>query len=776
MNNYQEKKENLLSKSDKQKEIIDSLLKSDGEDLIFIPEHRNKIEELQKKSNALLNKIKKDEFEIAIIGQENCGKSSLLNALIKTDMFPSADGRLTFTSSKLISAIEDKVEIETYSYYEFDKYICEKLEDINITNYGFEGGELKYFKEDYQDIYKSEISKEIKDIESIFKNKNKISKLLESYNGKTIVFKGKNLNQWKEFVTGIEEDKTKPQIVKNITIYSSKLQAMPNAIINDVPGFNSPTAIHKSITNTMLKRADSIIFITDIAKNPNLEDDELDIIEGNRDIYGIPLKDKLFIFGNKLDNANSQKIANNGIKKFRNDVENSLGSANIFFAGSAGKYLKEHNIGNQNIDFKNWAKDLNPNIDEFRSAIETYYETTRFHILKSRIENIDNDILSIFSDIKNSDELQNIDEDMDEEDLIEEIKRETERRIEVSIEKSFYSIRDNLSDKFLKDTPFAKKITEEISNFFEPTTIKEIRAFATEERELSYTHINFRQKIFNELLKDFSAIVTKSVEHQTTQIEADIFENFVSSVKNNNEIKELAEPLFKQSYQSQEGKFDYLLERFGRRVLDSIIRYPVGISDRKKAFYAHKEEFIFLDSRSIGLEKGAVISMIATGNNKALSENESVKTFSEKLITSFKLIVDNPQAFTQNFYDTLLPELKELESNQNSIDYDELFKTPTINSLEDIVEEINNDIENFKLILEKSIIPTLDLEVIFMGRVDKEIRDFIEQLKTGKMDRFIRKSVKIIAKDRLANVKKEIEINEAKSAIKKEIEKFLNEH
>ena len=247
-------------------------------------------------------------------------------------------------------------------------------------------------------------------------------------------------------------------------------------------------------------------------------------------------------------------------------------------------------------------------------------------------------------------------------------------------------------------------------------------------------------------------------------------------MKNNNEIKELAEPLFKQSYQSQEGKFDYLLERFGRRVLDSIIRYPVGISDRKKAFYAHKEEFIFLDSRSIGLEKGAVISMIATGNNKALSENESVKTFSEKLITSFKLIVDNPQAFTQNFYDTLLPELKELESNQNSIDYDELFKTPTINSLEDIVEEINNDIENFKLILEKSIIPTLDLEVIFMGRVDKEIRDFIEQLKTGKMDRFIRKSVKIIAKDRLANVKKEIEINEAKSAIKKEIEKFLNEH
>ena len=133
--NYKDKKEELLERSKKQNEIINSVLNSDGDNLVFNSETRNKIEELQKKSKVILEKLDKDEFEIAIVGQENCGKSSLLNALIKTDMFPSASGRLTYTSAELIAGKKDEAFVTLYSYDEFNKLFLDKLKSIRINNF-----------------------------------------------------------------------------------------------------------------------------------------------------------------------------------------------------------------------------------------------------------------------------------------------------------------------------------------------------------------------------------------------------------------------------------------------------------------------------------------------------------------------------------------------------------------------------------------------------------------------------------------------------------------
>ena len=49
--------------------------------------------------------------------------------------------------------------------------------------------------------------------------------------------------------------------VKDVVIYSTELKEMPNAIMYDVPGFNSPTKMHQEQTLQKMGTADAIIMV-----------------------------------------------------------------------------------------------------------------------------------------------------------------------------------------------------------------------------------------------------------------------------------------------------------------------------------------------------------------------------------------------------------------------------------------------------------------------------------------------------------------------------------
>ena len=86
--------------------------------------------------------------------------------------------------------------------------------------------------------------------------------------------------------------------VKEITIGSRLLEKMPNAIIYDIPGFNSPTEMHQQQTRTRMKSADAIVIIAK-ADEPSLTGEVLDIFR-ECDNDGTVLNDKLFVFNGRL--------------------------------------------------------------------------------------------------------------------------------------------------------------------------------------------------------------------------------------------------------------------------------------------------------------------------------------------------------------------------------------------------------------------------------------------------------------------------------------------
>lgn len=66
----------------------DGLLESDVE---------GRLDEIGNKATKLLDKLKNNEFEIAIVGLESSGKSTFVNAVIGNDILPSKPGRCTYT-------------------------------------------------------------------------------------------------------------------------------------------------------------------------------------------------------------------------------------------------------------------------------------------------------------------------------------------------------------------------------------------------------------------------------------------------------------------------------------------------------------------------------------------------------------------------------------------------------------------------------------------------------------------------------------------------------
>jgi len=77
---------------------------------------------------------------------------------------------------------------------------------------------------------------------------------------------------------------------------------MKNAIIYDVPGFDSPTQMHKEQTLEKMRAADAIILIASAFK-PSFTGPVVDIFRNESDEDGIRFGDKMFVFANMADRA-----------------------------------------------------------------------------------------------------------------------------------------------------------------------------------------------------------------------------------------------------------------------------------------------------------------------------------------------------------------------------------------------------------------------------------------------------------------------------------------
>lgn len=619
MSNFDKDRNEHKKKVEKQKNVIDNLLKlSQQHSSLFDFATIEQLKIYQKKCEKLYHKLDKNEFEIAIVGLEKAGKSTFGNALMENRILPDADERCTYTST-YIRYGQDRAVVKFFKSLEMDELLRKYLETLNVENvkaYTYEALSVQEYNSIFSTLDKRDRERfentVNQDILNLLTNK---SEILGNYVGKPDkIFEGEDLYK-EEFKSYIVSPKV-AVAVKEVSIESSKLGKLQNAVIYDVPGFDSPTSMHLEQTKERMKEADAIMLIAS-AEKPSFTAPALNMFQEVVDEDNVSLGDKLFIFGNRADAANT---LSKNIKTLKEEAKKwkLLSGVQIeerLMIGSAKAHLQKLGLdaGRHCIDKIEQDKDYKEawkhgdGIEYAYEKLVEYNETERFSVIKKKIQRNNEELLSIFKKLKEKyvDGGFGIDYSV-------MLAGATNLKFSAreNIRKELEELRFEITRKYKDELLLSAKLQEEILKLFESEETYEITEADIHNAELKIDDTgssvnvekveeNIREEKFRQIYKDFSESAFNVARNDHQEYHQRIVNSFEEALsihkKSSNYDKTHAIIIeFIEKYKKNtEDKFIYqsLIERFVRDIVEVLVRRPYSSEARLNKFVDEAEVF-----------------------------------------------------------------------------------------------------------------------------------------------------------------------------------------
>lgn len=635
----------------RQNTAIDNLLRiASQHPKLFSSDMIRALEERKEECERLYHKLDKNEFEIAIVGLEKAGKSTFANALIGNHILPDADERCTYTST-CIKFGSDKARVKFFTQQEFDINFREKLSSMEFENteqYSIETLSLAQYRKMFasldmgrQRLYETNVNE---DIINILKNRENLLRLYLGQAEKTFENDELKTDEFKKYIVS-------PSVaiaVKEVLIESSELKEMPNAIIYDVPGFDSPTQMHEDQTIEKMKKADVIILIAS-AEKPSFTAPALKVFHKVVDQDNIELSDKLFLFGNRADAANTLE---KNYQTLRDEARerNLLRGSHLddrLFIGSAKARLQQ--IGQEKGDYcirkleemkKKYGRLLEHG-DGIRYTYEKLVEynmTDRFRLLKRKVDKNDQRIKEIFEQLRK--EYGGNDNAISDAKELIQIGSKLCIQSQDSLIQGLEELRGIIRDQYNAKAALSMKMQEELTKLFEGS-----RYFITEE-DINRAKIKvggttssinaekveemIREKKFKEIYGELSEIVLKiaAKDHEDSYDKiCDLFETALQVNKHSPDYELLRQRLesYIQKYKKRAedaDNYQALIERFVRDLVEVLIMRPYGLEARLNRFLDDSSTFsgliMFYDPGDTGTDYKKSFMAIAPKNQPLL--------------------------------------------------------------------------------------------------------------------------------------------------------------
>lgn len=668
-------------------------------------EELEKFNKINEKLNEWTNRLQDDRFKIALIGTTSAGKSTFANALLQNDLLPEDDKTTTYTSASIESSDEDKVVIEFYTEIEFEERFQDLLKKLKIENESFNNLTLStlqnILKEDWQQesSYKFEIEGILKDRESI---KNYINK-------STLILNDVTKENIRPYIT-------KPEIaraVKKITIYSSKFKGMRELIIYDVPGFDSPTQLHKEQAAKFMKDSEVVVLVHGYGLGSDLNEAQVNMLKSTKDEFGSLLSNKMIVVGNKIDKEipNDEMEAKEKIKKLSKDLTDDLKKYNVykennFIPVSARGFLESEGIikGSEISDKLN-KLNISNGFEEFHNRLKEVVNSDALEVLNRVVDKVlaeAKDFLASFAKDYNPkfdekkklvDTISLIDKEWDrfKEELIYKIDSKQNEIINNN-----YEIKENIQKQVSEN--WIKGISEKLKDYISKSEIEKSGGKAN---IVDPTTINdyVRDKVYNESLEYIIKLSTDVIEEKT-KIEIDCLFNIIKDImfgttssdeETLNELRDNFNQITEQ-FRYEKNSYKSLINRFLVGVFEVIIKDRIGSNARKEKFNKYKDDILGLlhltgnfDDSLGNFDQDIIQNILIQKEGKALQGNGF-----EILLNNSNIANSKNEVEAEIHYD-----LKKLEEIFNNIIIDAAkVESPFKDSLSDQIQAIRKELEN----------------------------------------------------------------------------------
>ena len=614
MENFNENHQIFISKLERVQEIFKEIREKDKKRLVIQYKDRDTLEKLARSNEKMISKLKKQEFTVAVVGLEKAGKSTLANALLNLIVLPEYTERCTYTITEIRAGSSDTAEVYFYSKDKFEKNFQQMLKEIEYPQeISFEDLTLEDFKDYWNKVdnnsslFQQHNGTTVSDIKAMLSEKDAIIYLTDKEPDILNVTDNDDYDKLYRYITGIEDYKdghvertAEPYAVEKVIIKSTGLADMKNIVLYDVPGFDSPTDLHKKQTEDMLKISDAIILVTNVGDRPNLTGTQLDMLQKGRDEDDISLSDKVFVFGNKLDMAGTPQMAKDNQAALIHDAvdQYKIVRRERIICGSAKAYLESQGKesrddkarGSRNINVALEKLGVTDGMEELKSKLKHYYDNDRFEVLKKRSEKTiatAKQFLNVVLSKYDAEDAEEIDDGgqylLQAKDLLDDFVKKA----------------GEISREYIKqiqdERPFSALIYDSIDEIFPNENVNSIRVIDVENTgkigegyALSRSDALTREQLsftFQKNIVTKTSMITLAKEEEIYQKLAKALLQSLKMDENSSYCQELensAKRLFK-SLLIENGEhcyFNPLIERYITGLLETLIKSPYASAER----------------------------------------------------------------------------------------------------------------------------------------------------------------------------------------------------
>lgn len=608
MENWPEIQAKFIASLRKNTEVFSNVLSKDPSNMVIDVEKRTQLEALLADSTKILNKLESKEFDVAIVGLEKAGKSTLGNALLKiNNVLPEYSERCTYTTTEIRSGSEDVGEVFFYTYEEFNNDFKKRLATLKFEGQAdFSTLDIATFERFWEsmknkspELYKYHSGKTDADILAILRERSLIKSYLGQSPKKFVGASALQSQDFQIFITGIKgyredgeggkivERSGHPYAVKQVNIRSANLLDMSHIVLHDVPGFDSPTQLHKEQTENRMREADAIIFVSNVGDRPNLNGPQLDVLRTVDEVDGIYLSDKAFVFGNKIDTVDEQTAKNNRAALKSDVAKYHIAKSEHVFCGSAKAYLDVitgNNDSKSVVTLNNWG--MSNGVEELRKSMQDYYENDRFDILKKRAERVIQEtekfLRAILEDTRGK-----LEQIQDGGEYLLQIKNAL-----LQFHKEIKPKEDEYIKAIKREQPFSKLIVDNIEEIYASISPETDIVIANEnERVADLGDVYPVTAIDTGIREDLQRLFTKEIVSRTAKATSDreqkiyeeLSEKFLEvlgvdvSSPYYDELKETSSHVFDDIKVANDGetcRFNTLVKRFTTGLIEALIRHP----------------------------------------------------------------------------------------------------------------------------------------------------------------------------------------------------------